>query len=179
MSSESTQPDPTRPHGGGPRRPADHHGPFADAWAVKLPDADAHTMPDQAASLQAWLIYAPASHPHWQWYFIGLVYLRDIPGVAPAHLAYPDATHELLCAALDPDEPIPDPDKWRSTPLRMLHPIDQVHQFDVPTDEHAMRLGDLVVIAVCKGVLIPDQDHRAAWQVAVSATAEHIRQGAH
>lgn len=152
-------------------REPDMQGPHARAWELPL---DPRT---PTALSGGWMVHAPGSHPFWPWHFISITHLRDEPGVPPADLAFPEATHELIVLALDPDHYPPPLDG--SARIRAMYPPDVVQQMVLPDDSEARKLLWLVIRAVCDGVLIPDQDYRQSWADAIEATAEHSRQGGH
>lgn len=163
----------------------DFTGPFGRAWKFPLPaDSDDWRI---AVSLDAnYLIHAPAAHPFWAWHVLMAVALRDVPGQPPAVKRSPDMTHELMVFALDPEFPAPDPRVWpmppdngEPRPLQMLQPADAVVQFHVDSDRHATEIVRLAAKACTDGVLVPDSDHRAAWDRTIATTAQHYREGRH
>jgi hypothetical protein len=142
------------------------------AWTVK----NTLAKPDHAASVASYLLFCPGAHPLWSYWNLGVVHLRPLPGVRPAIITRPGATHEILMAALDPDT-TPDPDDvgegWP-----WLRPFDLVEQFQVPGDEYARQLARLMVEMIMHGNS-PDSDYRRSWQNVVQATAAHYREGRH
>jgi hypothetical protein len=148
----------------------------ACAWRIEPPeDAPPH------AGVGQWLVHAPHSHPWWPWYAVQAVHLRAVEGKPAAHLQFPGATHEWLVLALNPEEPLPDIDRWGADgtpPMRHLEPVDQCVQFIVADDEQASELVELTVRHILEGVSC-DQDFRGYWQRAVATTAEHVRLGGH
>jgi len=66
-----------------------------------------------------------------------VVHLRPEPGLGPAHLQYPEATHELMLAALDPDQ---HPEAQRPDTWRPLRPLNLVYQFHGLSDARAATL---------------------------------------
>jgi hypothetical protein len=139
--------------------------------------------PRQLSSVGAsWLIFAPGAHLFWSWHVLMAVALRDVPGLPPAKKRYPAAEYELLVMALNPEAPPPDPRRWpRPGELSILDPPDVVVQFDeVPGgDEGVAQLLELVAQSCTDGRLIPDSDWRSAWERAIPATLQHVREGRH
>lgn len=131
------------------------------------------------ATVAAWLLECPDSHPWWSWYVATAVHLRDLDGVRKAEIRLPGATHELIVVAVVPG-PIPGLDEaFGDNGSQYLSPPDQTHQFEVPNDESAVALLRACVQACLVGLLVPDQDYRRAWEDSVRLTAEHLRTGGH
>ncbi len=106
--------------------------------------------PAQAACLESWIIDAPGQSPAWQQYHVGLIHLREIPGVEPAHKQYPEAQYEIMLHALSPDV-IAVPDDLQT--LRHLHPANHVQQFHGINDEQAVEILRGLVKLVLAGEL--------------------------
>lgn len=161
-----------------PARDPDIHG-VGRAWKVLAPDAPQW---QQQASCGAWLVHAPHGHPFWTWYAVQCISLREIAGQdRPPHLQFPGASHEWLVLALNPEQPLPDIERWNgpgTPPMQYLEPIDQCVQFIVADDDQARELCELTVRHILSGVS-PDQDFREYWRTAIANTAEHIRLGGH
>jgi hypothetical protein len=165
--------------------PPAFEGPLGKAWKYPLPTDDGDWR--LAVSLDAnYLIFAPSAHPFWAWHVLLAIALRDVDGQPPAHKHYPEATHELMVWALDPDHPPPDPRAWpmppddgSPRPLQMMQPADAVVQFDVASDEQATEIVTLAAKACTTGLLVPDSDHRGAWEDTIATTARHYREGRH
>jgi hypothetical protein len=155
-----------------PAEPPDMTGPLARAWRISHPDEAA----DHPASMKAWLVCQPASHPHWSFYSVGAISLADVPGVPPANKHFPEATHEFLVVALDPSKPLPPIKRWEKA--AHLTPIDLCHQVVLDSDEHAQEIVDLLVRSACDRWLL-DEDHRAFWKRTLDTTARHYREGVH
>lgn len=145
----------------------DLSGPAARAW--KSPHGE------EGAGRGAWVVHAPGSHPLWPWHAISAVHLRPVEGMPPPNLRFPGASHEVLVLALNPDHYPPDPDGY----LRWLMPPDVAAQVMGLTDDQARQLVELCAKAVCQGLLVPDSDHRAAWDQTIALTAEHMRLEGH
>lgn len=156
-------------------RDPDFTGAAARAWRIKKPDAGPLAW---QASIVMHLINAPGIHAFWSWWSIGVVHLRDIPGVEPAFKQYPTAEYELLVMSLNPEHGAPDPDNPEGG-YSFLDPPDVVLQFHGINDGDAERICELAVQAVCDGILSPDQDGRAAWERMIPATVDHFARGMH
>jgi hypothetical protein len=160
-------------------------GALGKAWKFPMSDDDGDWR--LAVSLDAnYLIHAPSAHPFWAWHVLMAISLRDIDGQPAARKRYPDATHELMVYALDPNHPPPDPREWplppddgSPRPLQLLQPPDVVVQFHVDTDEQATEIATLAAKACTTGLLAPDEDHRGAWEDTIATTAQHYREGRH
>lgn len=158
-----------------PTAPPTHEGPAARAWRMSSTvEGDARS----DVNVAAWIMHAPGSHPWWPWYGVATIALREVEGFPPPVIAYPGATHELMVVACNPDEPLPDVPDGIGT-LSHLTPVDQAVQVILPDDARAEELTTLAVRAVCDGLLVPDQDHRARWATVLAQTAEHLRIGGH
>ena len=74
---------------------------------------------------------------------LSVVHLRPVEGMGPAHLQFPKATHEILLAALDPDQ----------EGLSMLRPLNFCDQMQVDCDEAAVEVASRLVTMVVAGLL--------------------------
>lgn len=117
--------------------------------------------PDQEAGLSGWLVNVPGAHAAWEYWGVGVVHLRDIPGIKLAHKHYPEAEYEFLIYSVDPTEGTPDPDK---PPFPHLTPLDVQYQFHGVCDKEAVGLCELAVDEIMQGRISPDQDYRRAWK---------------
>lgn len=154
-------------------RPPDKTGPAARAWLRALPAVQA--VPDWEATLRFWYVDAPHAHPFWHWYVVSCISLRPLPGVRPAALQYPEATHEMMILALNPDsDPPPGPDVEK---LDHLVSIDFVGQFHGVTDDQAAAICDEAIDRICDGTLSPDQDFRQYWKMWLQAVVERKMRG--
>ena len=134
------------------------------------------------ATLLWWLITAPLYHPLWSQYVLSVVTLGDQPGLEPATLHFPGATHELLVMALNPGEP-PRPHTAEALQqgkgLNYLLPVNVAHQFTA-TDNEMRHLAELACTGVVNGVLNPETGDapgriRMEWLTACVKTLAHIR----
>jgi hypothetical protein len=122
-------------------------------------------------------VHQPGAHPWWSWYAIAGVSLREQEGTPAPVLRFPSATHEFMVLALDPGKPLPQIRNWEGASY--LKPFDLVHQVELPGDEQAQEIVDLIVRrAVCDGMSL-DEDNRARWQRSLDTTAQHYREGRH
>ena len=160
-------------------REPDFKGVFGSLWRVAKPDAAKLEMPDWQATLGQWLLTVPGAHPVWHSYALGVIHLRDIPGVRPAHKQYPEAEHELLLLALDPEKPLPDPDDVANFKPAYLTPLNLVEQFHGVTDEQAVEIAEWLGRSFIDGLANPDTDYRTQTQLLLRKTVEHIALGGH
>lgn len=135
-------------------------------------------VPDHSATVRAYIVHAPQGNPHWPWYMIAGVHLREIVDVPPPIKHFVEASHEIVFCAISPDsyERV-DPDNYHG--IGWLEPIDLIHQVANLTDEQAAHVVEACVRAIVVGGHSPDQDHRRWWQVAIEHTAQHEREGRH
>lgn len=76
-------------------------GPVASVYLIDTTSIPRDT---NSADLVTWLMYAPGAHPHWDYHVLTVVHLRDQEGqTIPPHRDSPDATHELLVLAVNPE----------------------------------------------------------------------------
>jgi hypothetical protein len=149
------------------------------AW--KLAVNPAHpVLPAHAGHLGVYLLEIPRAHPAWDCYWLGIIHLRDIPCVSPAHKEFDSATHEIMMYALDPTRDheqdgcvIPN-----EGPAFLL-PANLVEQVELPSDEAAAKLLEFLVRSFVDGILSPDTDYRKWQQRAIQAAAMHFREGRH
>lgn len=81
-------------------RPPDHAGTHGDAWELE---------PGEKTAAH-WLIYAPGQAAAWDYYIVAVLDLAGQHDGTDASLDFPDARWEIAVFALDPSEPVPDPD---------------------------------------------------------------------
>lgn len=162
-----------------------HAGPRGTA--IEL-DVDTSPVNEGHATIAWWLLTGPW-HPLWQQFSLTVVTLEPREGVAPAHLHFPGATHELAVIALNPGQPP------RLLTAREFHeggfgaaggylqPIDVCHQFEA-TDEEMIQVARLAAIACIAGGLTPSTDDarerlREVWLGSIVRTLAHLRGEAH
>lgn len=111
--------------------------------------------PDQTATLKAWLMYLPGQHPFWSHYMLGVIHLRPIEGGRPVHKYAPDAEHEIIMCALDPQSK---PDANNINSLIPLHPINYSIQFAGLSDEKVVDTAGLLVTNFVGGGFMAEPD---------------------
>jgi hypothetical protein len=140
--------------------------------------------PDAPAQLVSWIVTAPGWHPLWSQYMIAVVSLADFPDCEPAKLQYPEATHELMVIALNPDHgPYRAETTTTGNPVRYLLPYNIIEQFTT-TDERAVEICHGLTHAVVDGVLCPEMIEsssrvRDSWTQAISRTLDHYIDPSH
>jgi hypothetical protein len=137
-------------------------GPMGMAWSVVLPEPQNEA---EKTSLCGWLIFTPQANIFWQYHLITLIHLRDIPGVPPAKLFKPEATHEIMLLAIDPKSNARINPQDSSTLRHILSPPDFNEQVTLPSDEQAMDVVKMSVEKCVNGELIPDSDYTKSWQL--------------
>lgn len=160
----------------------DMSGPHGDAWEIaKERGLFPNAPPDWAACLGEWIVRAPGANPMWSWWSVTVIHLRDIPGVPPATVRVPGATHEIGILTLDPAYPLPDAQgNPQGHPMRILQPADMIYQFKA-TDDAAREIGSLAALAICNGRMTPDGSPmmREAWRHSIDITLAHYASGRH
>lgn len=152
-----------------PKRSPDLTGDFGDAWRLDL--AKARTSaglkagPDEA-TVAAWIVYAPHSHPIWPTVLVAVVHLREMEGQTRApSIHLPGATHEIQVLALDPDgiagveATIDD----AAVNLRFLSPTNFTGQWVSTSDAKAAERCEKTVADIVEGRLNPDTDGLSQW----------------
>lgn len=147
-------------------------------WRI---DMSRMTPDKRRAGLALWLLEGPF-HPAWNHWAISLIHLREEEGLPTPNIIVPNASHELMMIALDPEQPVPDVDFFEANGmwtdgLTFLQPIDQQLQWADTTDEQAIGIAERCVQAIIDGYASPDEDWRSWWEVAVRGTLEHYRSG--
>jgi hypothetical protein len=129
------------------------------------------------ADLGGWLIQHPGAHPFWQFWCVTCVTLKDVEGMPPAKKHFPEATHEILFLAINPDYP-PDPEEFlQGAPMHWLSPTDLVYQTELPSDDLAIELMELAAKDIVLRGTSPDQDYRSHWKKTLDLTCDHLRGG--
>jgi len=147
---------------------------FGKAWLSYAPP----TRPEQEATVRAYIVHAPQGNQFWPWYLIASIHLREIEGTESPHKRFPEASHEFMIAAVNPD------DYGKLHPgglseVSFLTPIDLVHQVGDLDDDQAAKICDSIVRAIVVGGDSPDQDFRSYWIRSIDSTAHHFRTGVH
>lgn len=158
--------------------PAEWSGPYGTA--KRIPRAN---YPDTTTTLDAWIITAPIWHPLWSQYMLALITLADVPGMPPAVIERPDATHQVIVMTLNPEHGPYDATTVREDTLRFLRPGNIGEQFTA-TDDQAREIAALCVRACVDGVLSPETADapdriRAAWRSSIQKTVDHDRDPHH
>jgi hypothetical protein len=152
-------------------RGADLVGSCGRAWLLKPEKPNPST-------LCSWLVNRPGAHPCWEWWLVGLITLKDIPGIRPARKSCPESEYELMIYAIDPGTcSSPEPDDPNGYPP--LLPLDVVEQFHGISEVDAKHLTELVVQTIVSGRISPDQDFRRTWGDVIAGTVQHLREGQH
>jgi len=168
--------------------PPDKQSATVRAWRMDTPATrKAHEREwghGASAGLASWMVNGPY-HILWNWWYVGVVSLRDFPGIPPAKKNYDDAEYELSIWSIDspPGGTItPDIAKLRAGDLTargsLLHPADLIYQFDGVTDDQAVKICDSVIAAIVDGYS-PDSDYREWWKRSLDETVNHFRAGIH
>lgn len=148
-------------------------GPLGAGYECLL--VDDPDIPDQQATVTSWFLDCPAQSPAWSHYLLSIIHLRPIPGVRPAVIREPHATHEVMVIALDPrGNPHPeDTETWR-----FLTPVNVCEQVQLPSDADAVELAADCARAVVNGVLWaepPLSGQKEPWRTVLLKTAAHAR----
>lgn len=155
-------------------------GSGGQAWRIRLPPVGQRARPDHDATVDAWIVRVPGAHVCWDHWALTVVHLRSIAGVRAAHRHVPEATHEFLILALNPEKPLPPLDAAHAGfQIHWLTPIDVCMQFMARSDAVAAEILELAVTSIVDGHASPDQDWRPWWTRAIAETAQHFADGAH
>lgn len=154
-------------------RAPDYHG-LTNIKAWRLPNLTPQK-PDHTATLATFLIESPEGmfHAFWNRWALNVVHLRDIPGVKPATIYELGATHEIMIVSINPDQPKIDPDAGQK--IDWMSPPDVVQQFQVDNDRQAVRVGEMMIEAIVKGLASPDVDYRSFWKRQIPQLAAHAK----
>lgn len=139
-------------------------GDFGKFWEMHVEDK---TDPRMAAWVGGWTLFAPSYHLMWYWYMIGLVALRDVPGVDKAKKVSENMTHELMIFALDPmvDRRV---QVNKRQDFYRLEPVNVVAQFEAKSDAEAREKVETLLKMIGRGHFSPDSDFRSHWRLALS-----------
>lgn len=143
---------------------------------IPLPDT-----PAAAETLCMWVITAPAYHPFWSQYVLGVVRLRfDTPGFPDPVLKFPGATHELHVLVLDPERgPYTVKSVVASNFALTYVGVNIAEQFEA-TDEEMLEVAGRCAQGVVFGVLNPETGDAPAriredWLATITVTLAHMR----
>jgi hypothetical protein len=114
--------------------------------------------PGPDAGVCGWIVEARWAHPLWHSYEIACYHLRPLEGFNKPRFYTPNATHEMILFALDPDSPR----TVTKTPVR-LHPANFAAQFWEADDTDAERRIQKCVEEILAGQLNPDTDYTSQW----------------
>jgi hypothetical protein len=168
LSAKLTDLEGERGMSGNETRPPDLEGMAGrKAWRVRTGEPP--------TGLAGFVVQVPGAHAWWDKWFVSMIHLRDVAGMAPAKKQFSEATHEFLILALNPEFPV----DLDHPSAHYLTPVDVVEQFGGVTDDDAISICEGAVIAILRGVASPDQDYRAAWKALIKNTVEHIALGGH
>ena len=149
-------------------RAPDITGPAAKGWKV--------AWPDPGASVGTWMVTGNF-HPHWSWWAVLVIHLRQIDGLPPPVKEYPGAEYEFQILSMSPDHPVDiDAFEQGEDHFHYLTPPDCVVQFGGLDDITAGKLAGWAAKTICGGVS-PDSDYRASWTSQVLIWAQQARTG--
>lgn len=156
--------------------PPTTEGATGAAWEVPNPTAEVLAIrPDWTGCLGTWVVHPAVTPMPWHHYVVSVIHLRPIPGVRPAHIRRPGATHEMIIVALDPSAapmpltPMTDPDAYAGS---HLSPPNLTHQLVGATDEQARWLLRTLVDAIVGKGINPEMHPRALGNI-LDATLTH------
>lgn len=118
-----------------------------------LPPVKDRPNPATAACINRWVLHLPGYSVFWNCYCLAGCHLREVEGTPLAIKHFPEATHEIVLFALDPDH---DQETLRSGGIAALKPTNYCKQVSLRGDEQL----DVVLRELCKefvaGRLIPE-----------------------
>jgi hypothetical protein len=121
--------------------------------------------PPPAITVASWIVEARYAHPVWHSYMVGCVALRDVPGVPPATIHLPGATHEVMVYALNPEHR-----RALNGITPFLTPGNFHGQWRAESDAAAACFIEETVQLVIDWRLSPDTDFRRDWIARFSAS---------
>ena len=148
-------------------------GPYGQATEVIL-DLPIQKK-DWEACVSCWLLYCPGQSMAWDRFLFSAIHLRPIEDVKPAVINLPNASHEVILVALNPDY-MPDPNDTET--WHMLLPINVMEQVELPDDQAARSLMRACVVAVVHGSLPAEPALAGAiepWHTTLIKTSAHFR----
>lgn len=133
-------------------------GPCGNAYVLNLNAADMRS--DEVASAWAYaiIVNCPISHPWWPTCTLSIYSLGDVPGLPPAKIYLPGATHEIMLLALNPEKEV-----HVDRPVSMLYPANFAAQMICRDDDEALEVIEKTARDCCDGILNPDTDGRQRW----------------
>lgn len=114
------------------------------------------------AGVATWLIEAGWAHPVWHSYILSVCHLRPLAADPKPILYLPDASHELILLALQPDQPRQKMFTDR-TAIYPLVPPNFCAQISERSDVRAFQRARFAAVDVVEGRLSPDTDFRHDW----------------
>lgn len=163
-------------------RVPDFTGRLGQAWTLPV-DPSMIVAPEQAATLALVFLALPPVHPLWPRYLLCGIHLRDVEGQSkPPTKRSPNATHELMLIALNPEKGEYTPENVSEKLLAggcYLTPLNIVEQVEDLTDEQFRQLVPLIARALCDGFLAAEPNDfmgaRDFWKISLNRTCSHIR----
>lgn len=154
--------------------------------AEQLATASAAARAANEHTVATYLLNAPMYHPAWGQYVMSIIDLKPDPRFADATLYLPEATHELVLFAIDPEHSLDVDAVTRycvTGDLPILRPVNIGQQFTA-TDEEMHQVGWFACRGVVTGRLFPETGDaptaiRAMWQAACNHVLDHLRGTAH
>jgi hypothetical protein len=126
-----------------------HEGKAGRAFRAELLPPDDRSTEDAVACLARWNLWLPGQHPLWSRYTLGVVHLRDAKSLTPAKKQFPEATHEILVFAVDPDF---DEALFADGATSVLEPLNHVVQFVAASDQKAVLVAEKMVQRLVDGL---------------------------
>jgi hypothetical protein len=134
-------------------------------------------VPDQTATLRAWVLTCPGQSPAWSQFLLSVVHLRPIEGARPVTLHFPGAGHEFLLLALDPQRPV----HGNEDLARHLTPVNVSVQEAGLTDGQAVAICDGLAAMVVSGQLPAEPalsgGAQELYKRVIRASAQHLFDG--
>lgn len=125
-------------------------GPAGAAWQ----SARTFSVSTPHATLALWLLQCPGQHPEYEFWSLGLIHLRPVPGLPEPHqFSQHQCGYEIVLVPLEPgSKPHPDVE-WNLTTRNDL----QI-QFNAPSDSDACKLAEGIVADLLTGRFSPARE---------------------
>jgi len=139
----------------------DLEGPHGKAWKMDdqlLYKRHPNSSLAKETTVCGYIVEAVWAHPLWKYYSVNCVSLKNIPGLSPAIIRMPGATHEIMVYALNPNY-VPTIDDF----IHILHPCNFAGQWYAASDEIAAQKVEETVKEIINGGLSPDTDFIRDW----------------
>lgn len=114
-----------------------------------------------------WGMDCPGDNAFWSQYILMAYDLTSDTGEDPT-IYREGMTHEFMVFAINPDTPLPPPPEGFLVAEYLLHPANMAYQFPAASDAEAHERLQHAVNQVGAGLMSPDTDHRAAWDILFS-----------